>query len=441
MKMMKISIQRVLKSVMMFFLAVPLLAFEVEAKVDGIEANSFTLTAKEGYISTADGGSIYAWGYANGSGPMQYPGVTMIVNQGDTVTVTLNNDLTEPVSILFPGQKDVTATGGVQGLITREAPAGGSVTYSFVASEAGSYLYNSGTNQELQIEMGLVGAIVVRPYGFDPDNPTAYSHPDTDYEYETLFLLTEMDSNIHDLVEAQGSAGLAGTDLLTYYKPNYWFINGRTGPDTLFKPYVAWLPNQPYNAIAVTHPGDKILMRVVNAGRDLHPFHHHGNDSEIIARNGRLLETSRGAGPDLGEAVYTIQAVPGGTYDAIFAWTGANLGWDIYGTSAEHAHDCIDTDLDNFDDTTSEFCPDHGKEIPVMFPQGLDLTYGGFWSGSPYLGVLGSLPPGEGGLNPTAGFFYMWHSHTEKELTNYDIFPGGMMSMLVVVPSGVRIAK
>jgi hypothetical protein len=30
----------------------------------------------------------------------------------------------------------------------------------------------------------------------------------------------------------------------------------------------------------------------------------------------------------------------------------------------------------------------------------------------------------------------MWHSHNEKEITNNDIFPGGMMSMFLVVPFG-----
>ena len=30
----------------------------------------------------------------------------------------------------------------------------------------------------------------------------------------------------------------------------------------------------------------------------------------------------------------------------------------------------------------------------------------------------------------------MWHSHTEKEMVNNDIFPGGMMTMLVVAPPG-----
>jgi len=66
-------------------------------------------------------------------------------------------------------------------------------------------------------------------------------------------------------------------------------------------------------------------------------------------------------------------------------------------------------------------------------------VFGGFWSGNPFLGVFGNLPPGEGGLNPNAGFTYMWHSHTERELTNDDIFPGGMMTMLIVEAPGVPI--
>ncbi len=61
------------------------------------------------------------------------------------------------------------------------------------------------------------------------------------------------------------------------------------------------------------------------------------------------------------------------------------------------------------------------------------LAFGGFYSGSPYLGFSGSLPPGEGGLNPWGGFTYMWHSHTEKELVNNDVFPGGMLTLLVIV--------
>jgi hypothetical protein len=49
------------------------------------------------------------------------------------------------------------------------------------------------------------------------------------------------------------------------------------------------------------------------------------------------------------------------------------------------------------------------------------------------------LPPGQGGLNRNAGFFYMWHSHNEKEMVNFDIFPGGLMTMLIVEPPGIEI--
>src|SRR5512134_3229679 len=97
--------------VMVLLAAVLLFATAAQAMIDGVTGTSFTLTAKADHISTADGNSVYAWGYANGNGRMQYPGVTMIVNQGDTITVTLNNELTVPVSIMFPGQENVTATG------------------------------------------------------------------------------------------------------------------------------------------------------------------------------------------------------------------------------------------------------------------------------------------------------------------------------------------
>jgi hypothetical protein len=92
-----------------------------------------------------------------------------------------------------------------------------------------------------------------------------------------------------------------------------------------------------------------------------------------------------------------------------------------------------------FDPVTNEYCPDHGKPFPVTLPEKQNLAFGGWWSGSPYMGGSGTLPPGEGGLNPNGGFFFMWHSHTEKELTNFDIFPGGMLSMMVVEPPGTPI--
>ena len=86
-------------------------------------------------------------------------------------------------------------------------------------------------------------------------------------------------------------------------------------------------------------PGEKILLRLVNAGRDAHPFHLHGNNITVIARDGRLLESAPGAsGPDLAWSDFTIKAVPGATYDGIFTWTGKYLGWDMYGRAGNSTY-------------------------------------------------------------------------------------------------------
>lgn len=425
-------------------IAGPALAAHTVHDIEGITGPNFTLVAKAGYISTAEGNSVYFWGFANGAaGAPQYPGPTLIVNQGQAVTVTLSNALPVPVSIVFPGQAGVSATGGTQGLLTREVVAGGGVvTYSFTASQPGTYLYESGTRPDLQTEMGLVGALIVRPSTYDAAaNRIAYNHADSLYEHEFLFLLTEMDEKIHILAE-QGKLDQIDT---AKRWPVYWFINGRTGTDTVLPAHASWLPNQPYDAMVMVHATDKVLLRVIGGGRDSHPFHVHGNHAKIIARDGRLLGSGPGSGADLAQFMFTIPSSPGGTYDGIFTWTGEKLGWDVYG----HAHDIDangDGDLADAGDidhngngiidvvpmAEGEYAGDHGKPFPVKLPGDQDLTFGQMYSGSPFLGQVGSLPPGEGGFNPVGGFMYMWHSHNEKELCNNNIFGGGMLTFFLV---------
>jgi hypothetical protein len=392
--------------------AVLLFLFAVNAQaISGIENTTFSLTAKQDFISTPDGGSLTIWGYADGNGRAQYPGPTLIVPQGQLITISLANELTESTSMVFPGQTDVS--GGF-------AAPGGTVTYTFTATHPGTFMYHSGTTPEVQVEMGLFGALIVRPYGFDPANPRAYNHADSSYDREYLYLISEMDPRIHQEVAFNGQNALVGTDYLSNYFPVYWFVNGRNAPDSLFPDEVPWLPTQPYGSLAQMHPGDKVLMRVIGGGRQLHPFHHHGNHARIIGRDGRFLESSPGLGADLSFQVFTITSVPGETVDAIFEWTGKNMGWDIYG----HAPgDPLEP---------NEYADDHGQPIPVRLPEAQNMAFGGFWSGSPFLGAGDSLPPGEGGLNPNGAFTYLWHSHTEKELANNDIFPGGLLTIMFI---------
>jgi len=428
-----------------------------QARIDGIHGTDFTFTTGTGELSTPDGGSVHFWGYmgsratdgpANPSGVPQYPGPTLILNQGDTVTISLTSGFTaDPpdfdgcTSIVFPGHA-VTAAGGTSGLLTQEAcPGGGAVTYTFTANEPGTYTYYSGTRPELQIEMGLVGAIVVRPA---LGESYMYNDAGTYFDHEYLFLMTQMDPIIHQYVE-QFRWAEAALKLSTDYWPVYWAFNGRFAPDDLADPFVSWLPHQPYNCTPRMSPGQRLAMRLIGGDGGNHPFHYHGNNADIIARDGRLLAHSR--------SQFTTLSAPGETVDQIFQWTGKGLNWDIYGTPADGmpAHLCQDTinnetgamGADGYADPDAdhpwEWCPDHNKQFPVVLPETQNLAFGGWWSGTPFMGDVGLLPPGEGGLNPFGGYFFMWHSHAEKELTNFDIFPGGMLSMMVVEPPGTPI--
>ncbi|MDH4259444.1 MAG: multicopper oxidase domain-containing protein, partial [Gammaproteobacteria bacterium] len=304
----------------------------------GATGAQFELWARSATIVLGDGNSLATWGYStNPTGGMQYPAPTLIVNQNDVVTVTLHNGLLVPVSAIFPGQAGVTAAacgGSAAGLMALEATAaptlngaGGCVTYSFTATKAGTYLYQSGTRPELQVEMGLVGALIVRPTGYDVGTHdahparTAYDttvgnlgYQPTHFDREYLFFLSEMDRSAHEAVDTRQQAIAAGAtpaytgfddarlDLVpgaavdpAAFKATLWFMNGRNAPDTMLERSVFWLPNQPYNALARAHAGERVLMRIVGAGRDLHPFHHHGNNAWLIARDGRVLASAAGA--------------------------------------------------------------------------------------------------------------------------------------------------
>src|SRR6202166_1478771 len=156
------------------------LAAAAHAAVPGITGPVFNLTAQTAFLNQPDGNAVYSWGYGwngspTGTAPaaitqtpcptMQVPGPTLIVTEGQTVTVNLLNGLPAAAgntSILFPGFV-VTATGGGQGALTQGGAPRGAVSYFVVSSSPGTHAYYTGTQGDLQVEMGLYGAVVVLP--------------------------------------------------------------------------------------------------------------------------------------------------------------------------------------------------------------------------------------------------------------------------------------
>jgi hypothetical protein len=522
-----------------------LLSAGAQAAAPGITGTTFNLTAQPAYLSQPDGAAVYSWGYgcngtatfaatlASASFPgqncptMQVPGPTLIVTEGQTITVNLTNGLPTSAgntSILFPGF-NVTTSGGVAGLLTQEAAPGGTVSYTFTASSPGTRAYYSGTQGDLQVEMGLYGAIIVLPsngtvlsacasrtprtnlfgvsnyastngLGTEKDfrlAVAAYDNVSTCYDREYLFQWAEMDPTIHNkaLEQVQATAGCtAGSPGCSLnvptepYRPTYFLINGRSMPDDMDPNYALQYPHQPYNGNPHMHPGELTLIRVIGQGRWQHPFHEHGNHVRILARDGNLILSQNDPTKLAGRLEFTTDTTPGQAFDGIFYWTAKGLNWDAYGhnpsSTDPNALLSCNPDSNGYNTVGNaaqtainyyEWCQDHNKPVqvapfgdvpgggPATLPDPNIFANGAWYGGSPYLGPnatlratgcmpsratqtnspncgsTGTTPPSGTIANPPsteAGFAFMWHSHNEREITTNNIFPGGMLMMMLV---------
>jgi hypothetical protein len=384
----------------------------------------FNLVANTGYIQTPDGNSVLMWSYANqavDSGHFQTPGPVLCVNEGATVTVHLHNTLPDPVSIVFPGQEGVSASGGTPGLFTSEAATNGDVTYTFTASSPGTYIYESGSDPSKQLEMGLYGALVVRPAGHADQ---AYDSAATQFnpQKEYLILLNEIDPELHHEVE------FATTYDFTKLHNRYFAVNGREFPDTIQDNGVSWLPNQPYGALVRLQPycnpanlSDPLnpptctatsadnhlpaLIRVINVGELNHPFHPHGNHLREIAQDGRPFA-------DGATSEHFAETVGSGqTEDYLFTWTDQDF-WD------------------------SAAKPFPGGAASFNYKNVTFKDDNTWSSGNAYLGQKGTLPTGTVSQNVCGEWYFPWHSHALNEFSNFDEGFGGMATLLRIDPRG-----
>jgi Multicopper oxidase len=422
---------------------------------------TFLLTAKTGFITAADNNAFYMWGYSNGNGEFQHPGPIFCVETGDHVTITLKNTLPVGTSLQFPGMKDVKANGapsdpvfdGTDGHLVSLAPEaaanGGAITYSFTASDAGSFLYESGSDPGFQVQMGLFGAIIVHPHVAPADQATLANFVTTHLaggdasttaaaladdpalaygdmanidlnavysrNHEYLMLLSELDPDLHAAVE-QGTVD-SSDDWAHPYRAHYFLINGRTFPDNISPNGAAWLPSQPFGAMAHVLPYEvktdathdaaanplPALIHYLSVGVESYPMHPHSNHEKVIIQDGTPMKDGA---VDLSAEHFAAVINPGATADATFIWTN----------------------VEDYSDTT-------GSRVPVPVPNGLNLTEGEYWNGTPYLGTQFQLNPGINGVNECGEYYHVVHSHNLPQATNYGATFGGMLSLIRVDPA------
>lgn len=269
------------------------------------KVREFNLVAKEADVTIAPGVTVKAITY-NG----QVPGPTIRVTEGDTLRVTLKNELSKATSIHWHGLHVPNNMDGVPPFTQQGIEPGQSFTYEFPASHAGTFMYHSHLNTVEQIDRGLYGPLII-----DPATPTP-----TKFDKEFTMLLSAWNTNNTPSGSSpqqsgqgngtmEGMPGMAGgqspgvqpggnqsTQGAMNMDYNYFTINGKAFPSN-----EAWTVKE----------GDLVRVRIINISNLAHPMHLHGQDFTVVAKDGEPVK------PAQQQTMNTLSVDAGETYDIV----------------------------------------------------------------------------------------------------------------------------
>jgi FtsP/CotA-like multicopper oxidase with cupredoxin domain len=236
----------------------------------------FTLICQIVQWEVTPGRLVEAWTY-NGV----TPGPEIRVTEGDTVRVHVTNELPQSTTVHWHGLLLPNAMDGLPFVTQPPIKPGETFTYEFPIRDgnAGSHMYHSHYNAAEQVTKGLLGAFIVEPK--DPATRPAY-----DREY-TMIL---------------NDGPIGGFSL-----------NGKGFPAT-----------QP----VLAKRGERILLRYMNEGLQIHPMHLHGMPMTVVAQDGWLLPQ-----PYICD---TLNIAPGQRFEAIVEATEPGI-WAFHCHILNHA--------------------------------------------------------------------------------------------------------
>lgn len=224
------------------------------------------LTAQVFEWEVYEGQTAEVWGF-NG----QYPGPEIRATEGDKVRINVTNELPEATTIHWHGLEVPNDQDGVPGITQPAIQPGETWTYEFVAPHAGTTMYHTHTNTVKQLSRGMFGPFIVEPEeGLD------------EYDREYTLMLHEIE-------------GL-------------YTINGHAFPKTM------------EDTLLGIKTGEKVLVRLVNAGQQHHPMHLHGHQFKVVQFDGSPLESPL--------MINTQDIAPGQTVDVEI--TGNNPGTWVF---------------------------------------------------------------------------------------------------------------
>lgn len=255
---------------------------------------SLNLNILAGNVTMIDDSQVYLFSYST-SGQVEFPGATIVCQEGDDLTITLTNQLNTTAAFVIGG----TA-------VSQSVAAGASVTFSFAAPPPGSYLYYDDQNNGVNRVMGLHGALIVMPAGVTnqsfPGGPT--------FVRQYKWILANVDPLWCQAVQSNGDDYVSDPGLnVASFQPRYFLINGQS---------FARSENSDTELMGLV--GEPALVRILNAGMATHSPHFHGNHVEIVSINHQNFAANR-------KRKDIVSMFPLDTRDVIFPFDNPPDAW------------------------------------------------------------------------------------------------------------------
>ncbi|MEC1901924.1 multicopper oxidase family protein [Bacillus subtilis] len=285
------------------------------SNTEKINKNEFTLTAQERKHTLTDKKKVTAWTF-NGS----VPGPEIRVKEGENVEIKLKNELPEPVTIHWHGLPVPNNMDGIPGVTMNAVQPGKSFTYEFKATVPGTYWYHSHQNSADQVDKGLYGSLIIEKKNdekYDKDLTLVldeWMSSDGSMDMKGMDMGSqsnqmsgmdhgEMNMDSDESESSDNSTGMEH-DMSMY---DIFTINGKSGKDI---------------SSLTVKKGDKVRLRLINAGFMSHKMHLHGHDFKVISTDGQEINN-----PEVIKGKL-LSIAPGERYDIVF--TANNPGkWYI----------------------------------------------------------------------------------------------------------------
>lgn len=225
---------------------------------------------------------------------IRMPSPAIRVERGDRVNVELENTHYLPHTIHFHGVdhpyiENGEGNDGVPQTSGKPVMPGESRTYSFVPSHPGTMFYHCHVQPNTHVLMGLHGMFIIEKQR--PDNTlqtfnigngkvrhrSVASRQRYAREYDLLY--QGVDRQLHSIIDVSNDPRVISKMMnrrydVTEREPDYFLLNGKSFPYTVRESQI------------IVEPGEKVKLRILNAGSESVSLHTHGHKPTITHYDG-----------------------------------------------------------------------------------------------------------------------------------------------------------